>query len=337
MARDSFFLIGGCTGGYPAFHEPMRPRFAFENDNELKQTGALATESFPRLSTGGRTTSFLLRYQETFVIIDHGAGVENIAQVLQSIFADEEIKNPVVHCLQTHYHEDHISGLRVNRLLGEPNVHLKFHLPHFSSVEYHKAITGETDAVVEDYLRFSFQQPFWPIDYNTLTENGATRSHIAFQPGDTLQIDDLTINTCCLNHPGGSTGFRIETPTGKSIVIATDYEPDDNIEEMAAFVSGADLLLLDVQYTNAEYAGDAPIQGVCLPREGWGHGCPRLSAPILAASEKRPRAVRLTHHEPQHNDLQLAGLVSEFAAELSTLGLNPFDLDLAKDGHWRHL
>lgn len=337
MARGSFLLIGGCTGGFPAFHQPLRPRYAASPSTSQNigppSPGGLIGEPFDRAITGGRTTSFLIRHEDTFIIVDQGAGVETIAYVLLQIFEAEKIELPVVHCLQTHFHEDHLSGIRANRLFSRKSLQLVFHLPDFSTVARDASFISSPRAVIEEYLRFSFQPPFWPIDYVTLTEMGARRTHSTFVPGESFAIDNVRIQTRLLNHPGGSAGFRIELPGGKQIAIVTDFEPD-SIEGSAEFVSGVDLLLMDVQYTNAEYDGEAAIHGAIMSRKGWGHGCPRLAAPILAACEKRPHQVRIIHHDPHHSDFQLAGLQGELAAECASHGMNPFDLDIARDGQW---
>lgn len=337
MARGSFLLIGGCTGGYPAFHQPLRPRYANsksagENLPE-PSPGGLIGEPFDRNLTGGRTTSYLIRHEETFITIDQGAGVETIAHVLMQLFEAESIKQPVVHCLQTHFHEDHLTGIRVNRLLSRENLQLVFHLPDFSSVVPGVSTLMSPRAIIEEYLRFSFQPPFWPVDYVTLTEMGARRMHSTFVPGDSFAVDDVQVSTRLLNHPGGSTGYRIELPGGKTIAILTDFEPY-SIRDSADFISGADLLLIDVQYTNAEYDGEAAIHGAIMSRKGWGHGCPRLTAPLFAACKQRPKMIRIVHHDPHHSDFQLAGLQGELAAECASHGMNPFDLEIARDGQW---
>jgi phosphoribosyl 1,2-cyclic phosphodiesterase len=98
-------------------------------------------------------------------------------------------------------------------------------------------------------------------------------------------------------HPQGSTGFRIEE-SGKSLVYVTDCEggeahTDRMLLENAA---GADLLIMDAQYTPVETAA----------RRGWGHGDWRRACSVAAdAGVKR---LLLFHHDPSRTDAQLSAI-----------------------------
>ena len=96
-----------------------------------------------------------------------------------------------------------------------------------------------------------------------------------FRAARTLKpAPDVAVRTTALNHPDGATGYRVDY-AGRSVCYLTDTEhvpgaPDRNILEL---IAGADLVIYDSMYTDAEYetytgwdtdaAGRAPV-----PR-GW--------------------------------------------------------------------
>jgi phosphoribosyl 1,2-cyclic phosphodiesterase len=120
-------------------------------------------------------------------------------------------------------------------------------------------------------------------------------------------LGNLLIRTTRLNHPGGCTGFRIESAAGH-IAYLPDHEPFRNIgarigpvetahRELIEFIRGVDLLILDTQYTADEYAR----------RAGWGHGC--LPDSVDIAIEAGVRRLLFFHHDPSHDDRQVDEMV----------------------------
>jgi len=78
-------------------------------------------------------------------------------------------------------------------------------------------------------------------------------------------------------------------------VCATDtegYPGDDGL--LIEFARGADLLIHDAEYTDAEYAGP-PIS-----RQGWGHSTWR--AAVAVGVKAGVRRLALTHHHARHDD-----------------------------------
>ena len=94
-----------------------------------------------------------------------------------------------------------------------------------------------------------------------------------------------------MNHPNGSTGYRIEYG-GKSMCYITDTEhvkgkPDENI---LGLIEGSDLVIYDSMYTEEEFES----------KIGWGHSTWNEGLRLcLAANAKR---LAIFHHEPVHND-----------------------------------
>lgn len=120
-----------------------------------------------------------------------------------------------------------------------------------------------------------------------------------------------------MNHPAVTLGYRIETG-GASLVYATDHEPHTISTDPAAdlrsaahqeddahvqFLVGADLVIHDAQYTEAEYP----------EKLGWGHStAERAVGYALAAGSRR---LALFHHDPLRDDDAVDRLVAMCRAQ----------------------
>ena len=94
--------------------------------------------------------------------------------------------------------------------------------------------------------------------------------------------------------------YRI-TCAGRSVVYATDIEaPKGGHEDVVAFARGADVLIHDAQYTDAEYHGGH------LNKAGWGHSTVRMAAE--AARAAGVGELLLYHHDPEHDDGEIRQL-----------------------------
>src|SRR5262249_56380894 len=110
-----------------------------------------------------------------------------------------------------------------------------------------------------------------------------------------------------LNYPAVTLGYRLEAD-GAAIVYAVDHEPHRGREpggdaaplgihhedrRHIEFLRGADLVIHDAQYTEAEYGAKA----------GWGHTpIERAVDYALAAWARR---LALFHHDPLREDTEL--------------------------------
>jgi ribonuclease BN (tRNA processing enzyme) len=120
-----------------------------------------------------------------------------------------------------------------------------------------------------------------------------------------LFVGGACIHAGRLCHPGLTYGFRIEYE-GKVFAYCSDNEPalasPDHLAAMVEFMRGADILLHDCQYTEAEY----------VPRRRWGHATPRQAAHM--ATEAGVGQLMLFHHEPAHSDEEVEALAEEARA-----------------------
>jgi ribonuclease BN (tRNA processing enzyme) len=115
-----------------------------------------------------------------------------------------------------------------------------------------------------------------------------------------VQLGGLRLRRFPLRHPNGAHGYRIEVG-GRLIVLAFDHECGDEtidrgIVEQAA---GADLLIFDAQYSEAEYAA----------RHGWGHST--WAQAVRVAEAAAVRQLVLFHHDPSHGDDVIDSMVEQ--------------------------
>ncbi len=339
MLSDTLLFVGGCSGSFAAPTE-NRPVFDADSPHQVRHV------PFSRQKFGSRTSSYFLRHRDTWIVIDQGLGIEPISEFVIDMLQAERIENPVVHLLQTHYHEDHIEGLRANALMFQRGTTLRFYSPRLQARASTRLFTHDEtsptsscplDPCMMDVLEAEFCKSYWPVTLDLLDRTGATREHVEFQTGDTLQIDDVVVRTTWLPHPGECVGYRFEFAQSDPIVIATDHEPAVEVNtSIVDFFDGAGLLLADMQYRQAEYDGTMAIgrrSENCMSREGWGHGTPELLFPYIEKTSQRPKKLRIVHHDPKRSDEDLQSFHEESHDILKRyLGDDSIDYGFAADG-----
>ena len=122
MLTNTLFRIGGCAGSFAA---PSENRPIYDPTAPWK----VRREPFRRDIYGGRTTSYFLRYKDTFVVVDHGLGIDPISEFILDILRAEQKTDYLIHCLQTHFHDDHWAGMQSNLLLFKKGLTLRILQP----------------------------------------------------------------------------------------------------------------------------------------------------------------------------------------------------------------
>src|SRR5437773_2744 len=92
---------------------------------------------------------------------------------------------------------------------------------------------------------------------------GGNTSSLEVRCGEQLNAGNgVTVRTAALNHPDGSTGYRVEYD-GRSFCYVTDTEhvPGSMDRNVLGLISRADLVVYDCMYTDDEYRRYV----------GWGH------------------------------------------------------------------
>ena len=139
------------------------------------------------------------------------------------------------------------------------------------------------------------------------------------------KIGEVTVRSFPLNHPGGCCGYIVEAEDCK-IVYATDNEltvpagqefPGRETEaplrsppaELLEAARGADLLITDAQYDEAQYAA----------KRGWGHSsCFSVTDWAIASNAA---ALALFHHDPESSDTEVDVRVNQCAQRAARHGL----------------
>jgi phosphoribosyl 1,2-cyclic phosphodiesterase len=255
--------------------------------------GSLPSPSPANLRYGGNTACLEVRYREELLILDAGSGLRALGEELLGAFGPAAIE---ANLLVSHTHWDHIQGLPFFTPGYLPQNNISIYAAFAGAERLHRALSNQMSPL------------HFPVG---LLQMQGLRPPRELLPGAST-LGSFVVRTMQLNHPGGCTGFRIEAG-GRAFAYLPDHEPygrkPDGVsgrsyDALIRFVSGVDLLVLDTQYTEEEYA----------LRVGWGHGC--LPDSVKLAVEAGVPRLFLFHHDPSHDDSRIDTMV-EKARELA--------------------
>ncbi len=245
--------------------------------------------SDPRfIRAGGNTTCVELQAAGQRLILDGGTGLAALGQALGPAPLEATL-------LFTHVHWDHIQGVPFFGPAFHPGSRL--------------TLGGATTAAgtLEDALRRQMRPPQFPIALEALD---AQLDFVPLEPGVPLQRGPFLILPEVGHHPDGVLAYRVEAD-GQSVVFATDVEHAGVVaDDLLTLAAGADLLIHDAQYTEAEYAGQ-----VGPSRAGWGHST--WNEAVEAARRSGAERLALFHHDPTRDDDALAVLEHRARRELA--------------------
>ncbi len=229
---------------------------------------------------GGESTCVEVTEGEHRLVIDMGTGARKLGYrlAMQKFSGD-------LHILMTHTHWDHIQGWPFFAPAYNPANTIRFYSALWDCEE-----------------RFQVQQrfEFFPISLGYMASK---KEFITFNPGDSFHIGPFKITTSELIHPGICIAYKIEAG-GRTFIMATDTEfvgerLEAKIEDYRDFFYGADLVLLDGQYSEEEASS----------KVGWGHTSNRAAVECGLAWNLKKLA--LTHHEPAHLDNAIYSLYED--------------------------
>src|SRR5213080_4309164 len=132
-----------------------------------------------------------------------------------------------------------------------------------------------------------------------------------------------------LRHPGTTLGYRL-TPAagGASMAYVTDNElgpgghydtPATWRKDLVAFLANVELLIHDAMYTPQELE----------QHRGWGHST--FEEAVTLAAEAGVRRLVLFHHEPEHGDAEVDGLLTAARRAAKARG-TPAEVLAAREG-----
>ena len=239
--------------------------------------GSIATPGNDTVRYGGNTSCVYVKSDDqSLFIFDAGTGIKKLGEEL--------IKQPNINdinLLFSHYHWDHIQGFPFFLPAYNKNQTINLLAAHLGDLNAHSVLTQMTD-------------PHFPVPSDKLeaTVNVLTMNE------DCLYVVDTIIKTQSLNHPGGGSAYRLETPQG-SMAYVTDNEldppntPQTSYEEWVAFLSDVDFLVHDAMYYDHE------LEKI----HGWGHSL--ISQSLQLAVDANVSNIVLFHHDPSRTDDQL--------------------------------
>ncbi len=284
--------------------------------------GSIAVPGPQTVVYGGNTSCLEVIVEDNLsFIVDCGTGLRELGLVLAKTVPLSK------HIFLTHTHSDHINGIP----FFVP-CFIKGNQVHF----YGPASPGES---LRDILYKQMSFSFFPIQMHQL---GADFTFSELTEGERV-IDGVTVKTMYTHHSILCLGYRFEYG-GKSIVTIYDCEPyslkaspempnlfgeptDEEIQEycdelndrFVEFARGADLLVHDSQYTEAEYPN----------RIGWGHATFEYCTELARKAEVK-RLVYF-HHEPMRNDDEMGVLDQLWQNKVKADGLG-FEAFIAREG-----
>jgi phosphoribosyl 1,2-cyclic phosphodiesterase len=207
--------------------------------------GSIPVSGQEYIKYGGDTTCIEIRSKNgRVIIIDAGTGIRRLGKdlLVQGLY-DYDL-------IFTHAHWDHIMGFPFFRPLYSDRTSLRVHGCPF------------TEEFVRTMLTKIMSPPNFPVTYGDLL------AHIAYSDGcpEKFQIDSVTVMPIDISHPGGGKGYKF-IEEGRSFVFLTDHELGYTHpgglprESYLQFCAGADLLVLDAEFTGEEYGR----------HRSWGH------------------------------------------------------------------
>lgn len=248
--------------------------------------GSIACSGPRTARYGGNTSSLEVRCGGRMLLFDAGTGLRYLGNSLSD-------SSPIdADLFLTHTHFDHVCGLPFFRPFFQPQNRFRLWAGHLGEGMTLRRVLGEF-----------MMSPLFPVPPQVFR---ARMEYREFKAGDTLHpAEGIALRTAPLNHPDGATGYRVDYG-GRSICYLTDTEhvpgaPDRNI---LGLIAGADLVIYDSMYTDAEY--DAYV--------GWGHSTWQEGVRLCRAAGAKRLAV--FHHDPEHEDDMLDGVAREVEKEL---------------------
>lgn len=240
--------------------------------------GSLPAPGPSTVRYGGNTSCVEVRLDDGgLIIVDAGTGIRALGCALGPCEAT---------LLVSHYHWDHIQGLPFFAPAFDPHNLITLHGPIADG------------AGPQQLLGMQMSPPYFPAAPSQMC---GIRSWlpVSDQP---IAVGNATIRAVRLSHPGVTFGYRIQDDN-VSVMYMSDNEPalasPELMARMVELASGADLLIHDCQYTEAEYAH----------RRGWGHATPGQVADF--ARHTRVHRLMLFHHDPGHSDAQVEDMAEE--------------------------
>ncbi|MDJ0735781.1 MAG: MBL fold metallo-hydrolase [Nostocaceae cyanobacterium] len=251
--------------------------------------GSIPCPGSPTVRYGGNTPCVEMQVGGKRLIFDGGTGLHVLGQSLLS-------KMPIeAHLFFTHSHWDHIQGF-------------PFFTPGFvpgNTINIYGAISPD-GATIEQRLNDQMLHPNFPVPLQIMKSNLDFRN---VKPGEPIHIDDITVETAPLNHPGEAVGYRVNWRGGAAAYITDTEHYADHLDQNVLWLARqADILIYDSTYTDEEYYNPKS------PKIGWGHSTWQEAVKVAQAAGVKTLVI--FHHDPSHGDEFLDNVGKQAKAKL---------------------
>jgi phosphoribosyl 1,2-cyclic phosphodiesterase len=243
--------------------------------------GSIACPSPQHMKYGGNTSCIEMNLGGRRILFDAGTGIRNAGQS----FIKQDARE--LFLMLSHTHWDHINGFPFFIPAYSPDFSIHIKAGHLS---------GRSS--VREVLSAQMENPVFPVPLETMRAN---ITYEDFRAGETLNLyEGVTVRTAPLNHPNEATGYRVEFD-GRSAVYVTDTEhvPGKADENILGLIEGADLVIYDSTYTEAEFPSHA----------GWGHSTWNEGMRLCRMANVKRLAI--FHHDPDHTDEVMDKIAAE--------------------------
>jgi phosphoribosyl 1,2-cyclic phosphodiesterase len=210
------------------------------------------------------------------IIMDAGSGIRGISH-----FAPPDDKT--YHIMLSHFHWDHLQGLPFFVHAYNKNIRLVFYSvsPHLKTI-----------------LENQMSSPYFPVPFScAFTPNIEYRT---VEPGVPFSVGGMTVVTKKMRHPDDSFAYKF-VENQKTFIFATDTELSqsdfERNDEGVKFFDGADVIVLDSQYTARE----------AVEKENWGHSS--FCYAVDFAASWNIKKLFLFHHDPTYDDKKLYSIL----------------------------
>jgi CheY-like chemotaxis protein len=257
--------------------------------------GTLPTPGAAYVRYGGNTPCVSVEVGgEPLSVFDCGTGMKHLSDWVVANAGESRISARI---FVSHTHWDHINTIPFFAPLYGRGNQIEIFGPYQGDLTIDRAISAQMESV---YFPVTVREFAARIVYRDLREQ-------------TLDFGPLRVETMLLSHPGYCLGYRI-TARGRVLCYITDNElyppehPRRNpryVEQLVAFVRGADLLITDATYRDDEYPA----------KIDWGHSS--VSQVVEFAHAAGVKRLHLFHHDPEQTDEDIDLKLEEARAALA--------------------
>jgi phosphoribosyl 1,2-cyclic phosphodiesterase len=238
------------------------------------------------------------------VILDMGSGLRALGNTKMQRYGYAAPQT--YHIFMSHLHWDHIMGF-------------PFFTPAY--IPGNRIIIYGCHADLEMGLRRQQEPVSFPVTFDQL---GADIEFRTLVPGTPIDINGLVVTPKLQLHAGDSYGYRLEHE-GSSMVYTTDSEHklEDAVQRRGFidFFRNADLVVFDAMYSLADSIS---------VKADWGHSSNIVGVELCQAAGAKHLC--LFHHEPIHDDAQIARTLNETRRYAEITGDAPLRITSAYDG-----